>query len=74
MDESERYRWDFGLFLILLILTLMGDISMILGVYWGVGATHLVRCGEFHRCLELCPNYINMDFDLIICYFDHFIM
>ena len=37
MDESERYIWDFDLFLILLLLTLMGDVSLLLGVYWRVG-------------------------------------
>ena len=38
--------WMFSKFLI--ILTLLGDVSMIPEVYWGVGATHLVRCGELH--------------------------
>ena len=40
----------------------------------GGRATHLVRCGEFCRCLEFCPKYIYLDSDLIIYYFDHFIM
>ena len=37
MGESERYLWHFGLFLVLFILTLKGDVVTILEVYWGVG-------------------------------------
>ena len=37
MDESERYLWHFDIFLVLSILTLLGGVSMILEVYWGVG-------------------------------------
>ena len=55
MDESERYIWDFDLFLILLILTLMGGIMHNTGGVLGVGTTHLVRCGECCICLEIMP-------------------
>ena len=46
MDGSERYLWHFAVFLVLIILTLLGGVSMIPEVSWGVGATHLVRCRE----------------------------
>ena len=40
----------------------------------GVGATHLVRCWEFCISLELCPEYIYLNCDLIIYFFDLFIV
>ena len=47
MDESKRYLWHLYVFLVLTILTLLGGVSMIPEIYWRVGATHIVRCGEF---------------------------
>ena len=74
MDVSERYIWDFDLFLILLLLILTGGTSMILGVYWGIGATYLVRCHLYWTYLGLAMKYIYFDCDLINYYFDHLIM
>ena len=37
MDESERYLWHLDVFLVLTILTLLGGVSMIPEVYWGLG-------------------------------------
>ena len=37
MDESERYLWHFVVFLVLIILTLLGGVSVIPEVYWGIG-------------------------------------
>ena len=41
-------------------------ISAILGVYWGLRASLLVRCGKFCIYLELCPKYTYLDSDLIM--------
>ena len=47
LDESKRYLWHFHIFLVLSILIQKGGVGTILEVYWGVGATHLVRCEKF---------------------------
>ena len=66
MDESEGYRWDFGLFLILFILTLMGGVSMILGCTGGRGypssqmweISHIFRVMSKMHLSGFLPNYL----------------
>ena len=70
MDESDRYIWDFDLFLILWILTLMGGMSMILEV----GGYPSSQMQAILHMFRVMPKYIYLDCDLIMYYFDHFII
>ena len=53
MGESERYLWHFDIFLVLSILILMGDVSMILGVYWGIGGYPSSQIWEILHVFEV---------------------
>ena len=37
-----------------IVTNINGGVSVILGVYWGVGTTHLVRCKVYQKYLEFC--------------------
>ena len=74
MDESERYLWHFDIFLVLSILTLLGDVSAILEVYWGVGGYPSSQMqGIMHIILVMFKTHFSRFWPYYLL-FDHFIM